>query len=141
MSDFVYCGGTFDLFHLGHVEFFRRAAKYGPLVVSLNTDEFAAQYKRAPIMSLRERFAVIRACRHVTAVTVNTGGRDSRPSILRWEPRYIAHGNDWQGEALMKQLGLDQRFLDMHEIGMLYVSYTQSVSTSEIIARCKKEQP
>ena len=44
----VYTGGTFDLFHSGHVQFLRRCADLGRVVVSLNTDEFVKSYKPYP---------------------------------------------------------------------------------------------
>jgi cytidyltransferase-like protein len=40
-KDWVYVGGTFDMFHYGHMNFLRECQKYGPVIVSLNTDDFA----------------------------------------------------------------------------------------------------
>ncbi|HEX9266475.1 MAG TPA: adenylyltransferase/cytidyltransferase family protein, partial [Candidatus Limnocylindria bacterium] len=72
-------GGTFDLFHLGHVNLLRNAKKHADIVVvALNTDEFNEQYKgKRPVMTLAERRAVLEACRYVDVVDVNTGGADS----------------------------------------------------------------
>ena len=39
----VYTGGTFDLFHRGHLEFLKSISQIGDVVVSLNTDEFVSQ--------------------------------------------------------------------------------------------------
>jgi len=44
----IYTGGTFDLFHAGHVEFLRRCSDLGRVLVSLNTDEFIEEYKGKP---------------------------------------------------------------------------------------------
>lgn len=135
----VWIGGTFDLFHRGHVRFLAAAARYGDVVVALNTDAFAERYKRKPVMTLAERFTVVGACRYVKWTCVNEAEEDSRPSILHWMPHYIAHGDDWTGEALMSQLGIDQDFLNEHNIRMLYLRYTAGLSTSDIIERIKAD--
>lgn len=131
----VYIGGTFDLLHPGHINLFKEAFKHGHVVVALNTDDFAARYKRRPVMRLHERYAVVRACRYVTAVCVNEGDEDSKPTIERWRPRYVVHGDDWTGDALMAQMGLTQGWMDDRGIAFLYLPYTTDVSSSDIIAR------
>lgn len=132
----VYVGGTFDLFHAGHVAFLRRAKQLGThLIVGLNTDEFAARYKRAPIMSFDERRELLEGCRYVDEVVVNEGCEDSRPAIEKAGANVIVHGDDWTGEALMRQMGLTPGWLAAKRIELAYVPYTMGVSSSEILAR------
>lgn len=130
-----YIGGTFDLFHHGHVELLKAASEYGDVWVSLNTDEFAGRYKRPPVMSLKERSAVVSACRYVAGVVVNAGDEDSKPAILTVKPQFIVHGDDWTGEGLMKQMGLTDDFMLRHGIKFLYLPYTAGVSSSDVIKR------
>lgn len=136
----IYIGGTFDLFHHGHVELFRKAKKIADIViVSLNTDKFNLQYKgKKPIMSLKERMIVVSACRYVDKVDINDGGADSKPAILRNKPDYILHGNDWVGDAYMKQLDVDSGFLKKHKIKLKYVPYTKGISTTELKMRIRE---
>lgn len=129
--------GNFDLFHAGHVRFFKRLAVYGRVCVALNRDEFSARYKRPTICSLDERMEMLRACRYVTDVYVNEGDEDASAVILESGCTHIAHGNDWTGDSLLDQLGIDQGFLDQHGIEMLYVPYSHGVSTSDLIERCR----
>jgi cytidyltransferase-like protein len=53
----LYTGGTFDIFHYGHINFLRQCSLLADeVIVSLNTDEFIKEYKgRPPIMSYDER--------------------------------------------------------------------------------------
>jgi glycerol-3-phosphate cytidylyltransferase len=144
MSDgWVYVGGTFDLFHAGHVQFLLQCSQYGKVVVALNADNFSARYKRRPILSINERKGAIEACRFVDDVVTNIGNENSAITIdLLLETRsikYIAHGNDWTGESLMGQLGIDQSWLDFRGIQMLYIPYTSGISTSDIIGRINGE--
>lgn len=134
----AYIGGTFDLFHAGHVELFRRAKeKFGHVVVALNTDEFATRYKRAPIMNLNERRSVIEACRYVDEVDINEGCEDSKPCIARHAPCVVIHGDDWKGEALMNQMDLTKEWLDDKKVRLEYLPYTLGISTSDIIWRIR----
>ena len=92
----IYLGGTFDITHFGHFQLFRSAKKFGKVTVSVNTDEFVEQYKgHKPILTLDERVRSIRSCKYVSKVIPNTGGKDSKPSILEVQPDIIAIGDDF----------------------------------------------
>jgi glycerol-3-phosphate cytidylyltransferase len=139
----VYTGGTFDLFHRGHVNLLRECydiAHGGQVIVSLNGDEFIKAYKgRPPVMPYEERAAVLEACRYVDKVILNVGGRDSRPAIERAKPDIIVVGDDWQGRDYMSQLGVTKEWLESHDIKVRYVPYTKGISSTEIRARMKDE--
>jgi glycerol-3-phosphate cytidylyltransferase len=136
----AYVGGTFDLFHPGHLGFFRQVRQHADrIVVGLNTDEFCERYKRRPVLTYAERFGLLHDCRLVNAVIPNVGAEDSRLAIAVADDNmgvdFVAHGDDWTGDSLMKQMCLTQQWLDERRIRMLYVPYTPGVSTSDIIRR------
>lgn len=132
----VYTGGTFDLPHWGHVEFLRRCAEFGNVVVSLNTDEFITAYKGdPPVMSFEERATVLEEFRSVSLVIANTGGADSREAIESVAPDVIAIGSDWARRDYYSQMGFDQGWLDVRGIGLLYLPYTTGISSTEIKKR------
>ena len=132
----IYTGGTFDLFHDGHVNFLRRCSELGDVVVALNTDEFIKAYKgKPPVMSYDQREAVLSACRYVAEVVPNTGGADSKPTIEAVMPSIIAIGTDWARKDYYAQMGFTQDWLDEREIGLLYIPYTPGISTTELKRR------
>ena len=132
----MYTGGTFDLFHSGHVAFLRKCALVGSVTVSLNTDEFIKNYKgNAPVMSYAEREAVLLACRYVDAVVPNVGGADSTVAIDLAQPDIIIVGSDWARRDYYKQMGFTQDWLDERGIGLAYIPYTQGISTTELKKR------
>lgn len=147
INNCTYAGGTFDLFHAGHVEFFKQvkyATDDAPLIVSVNTDEFAARYKRKPILTLDERVEALQACRYIDWVCVNIGDEDSKVTIVSLATsgkhvRRIAHGDDWVGPGLMQQMGITPGWLAQRGIGLLHVPYTEGISTGEIINRVLHE--
>lgn len=134
----IYTGGTFDLFHAGHVEFLRRCAELGSVTVSLNEDEFIEKYKgKRPVISYREREAVLLGCRWVDRVVPNVGGVDSRVSIGLVSPDLVVIGSDWARKDYYAQMGFDQDWLDERGIGLCYIPYTQGISSTAIKERLR----
>ena len=136
----VYTGGTFDLFHAGHVNFLKRCSQLGSVVVCLNTDEFIESYKgKAPITTYKERASVLEACKYVDKVIPNEGGPDSKPTIQSEMPDIVAIGSDWARKDYYKQMKFTQDWLDDRGIMLLYIPYTSYISSTEIKRRLKVE--
>jgi glycerol-3-phosphate cytidylyltransferase len=136
----VYTGGTFDLFHSGHVNLLKKcrevAGQDGLVVVSLNTDAFIKEYKgKPPVCSDAERESVLLACKYVDQVVMNVGGKDSRIAIEIVQPDYILIGSDWAKKDYYAQMGFDQDWLDERGIGLIYVPYTKNISSTNIKGR------
>lgn len=130
----AYIGGTFDCLHFGHIELFKNTRKVASrIVVALNTDEFVERYKnKKPIVNLKNRIEMLRSNKYVDDVVVNIGDEDSSKSIMVVRPQYIIHGDDWIGDSLIKQLGINKNFLSIYEINMVYMPYTKDISTTLI---------
>ncbi len=121
----VYTGGTFDLFHPGHVELLwycrLLAGPSGAVVVGLNTDAFVARYKgRAPVDPYERREARLRLEPDVDVVIPNVGEEDSRRSIAAAVPDVVLIGSDWHTRDYLAQLGLDFDWLHAHRIVLAY---------------------
>ena len=133
----VYTGGTFDLFHAGHINFLKRcqeiAGVAGTVTIALNTDEFIYEYKKkTPILSYHERSVVLEACRYVNFVFPNIGGADSKPAIEECKPDVIAIGSDWARKDYYKQMQFDQDWLDERSVSLIYIPYTKGISSTLI---------
>lgn len=133
----LYTGGTFDLLHAGHTSFLRRCAEISSyVVVSLNTDEFIEEYKgKPPVISYADRRDVLLACKYVDEVIPNTGGPDSKPAIEQVMPDIIAIGSDWARRDYYYQMAFDQDWLDERGISLIYIPYTQGISSTAIKER------
>ena len=133
----LYTGGTFDLLHFGHFSFLRQCAALADrVVVALNTDEFILEFKnQAPVLTYDERKEGLLRCQYVSAVVENIGGRDSRPAIEEVSPDIIAIGDDWAAKNYYAQMGFTPEWLEDHGITLVYLPYTQGISSSEIKRR------
>ena len=134
----VYTGGTFDLFHSGHVNFLKRCQQIagvdGRVVVALNTDEFIYEYKKKkPVLTFDQRKDVLESCRFVNQVVPNVGGSDSKKTIEMVElVDVIAIGSDWARKDYYAQMEFDQDWLDEKNISLIYIPYTKGISSTFI---------
>ena len=130
----VYVDMVADLFHYGHANFLRQAKQFGDhLIVGIHSDEVVKEYKRTPILSMRERVDTVSSCRYVDEVISDA------PLVvdLKWLNTHridlVVHGDDFSEH--MKQLCYKVPI----DLGILrLVSYTARISTTEIIQRIER---
>tara|TARA_Y100000389_G_scaffold114109_1_gene111257 strand:- start:4297 stop:4734 length:438 start_codon:yes stop_codon:yes gene_type:complete len=133
----LYTGGTFDLFHSGHVNFLSRCKLLADeVVVSLNTDQFIKSYKGFnPFHSYEQRKLILESCVYCDKVVPNTGNDDSTEAIERVQPHIIGIGTDWASKNYYEQMGFTQEWLDIRNIVLVYIPYTQDISSTIIKAK------
>jgi len=140
MYDVVYVIGVFDLFHRGHVELLRRSKAMGKkLLVSINGDDMVAAYKTRPFFSEEDRLAVVRACMYVDEAFI-IRQFDNQQVLIDYEVSAIVHGSDWAEDSYLQQICVTRDFLDKHNIEMLFIPYTEGISTSDIIRKIKNSE-
>ena len=138
----IYIGGTFDLFHYGHVNVFK-SLKYqlgaiSKVIAAVNSDDFTSFYKRCPVMDQYERLAVVNSCKYVDYAFIMDSYEKQPFFIEENSPDYIVLGSDWQNKDYFKQLCIDQQFLDRIGCEIMFVPYTEGISTTDIVERIKK---
>ena len=144
----VYTGGTFDLFHRGHIDLLKHCRKIagrdGRVIVALNTDEFIEKFKgKKPVMSYEERKAVLESCRYVDEVIENVGGEDSKKTIEEYMQMYfgdlsidaVVVGSDWHEKDYLKQMQFTWEWLHEKGISLTYIPRVIISSSTEIKSR------
>ncbi len=86
-------------------------------------------------MTYAERTRVLLSCRYVSRVIPNYGGADSTPAIETIAPDLIVVGSDWARRDYYAQMGFTQDWLDERGIGLVYIPYTDGISSTAIKAR------
>lgn len=125
----VYTSGTFDMFHIGHLNILRRSRALGDfLVVGVSTDELVASYKLSkPIIPYADRAAIISALREVDQVVMQED-LFSEKLMTELDIDIMTIGDDWKDKH---HSGME--WVKNHpKIEMVYLPYTQSVSTTRI---------
>ena len=99
----VFTNGCFDILHLGHLSYLRRARNLGDeLVVALNGDESVKKLKGEgrPVNDLETRAAVVASLFFVDRVTWFDEGTPLR-IIEQIVPDVLVKGGDWPPESIV----------------------------------------
>ncbi len=125
----VYVDIVGDLFHAGHVEFFKKAKAFGDyLIVGVLADDVVEEYKRRPVIALKDRAKVIEACKYVDEVIVAPPLRLTEQMVRDLQISYVVHGDDFNKELLEDQYGVALK------LGIFRtVPYTPGISTTQVI--------
>ncbi|QDP02996.1 adenylyltransferase/cytidyltransferase family protein [Thalassotalea sp. PS06] len=117
--------GTFDVFHVGHVNLLQRAATYGDrLIVGVSTDELNFSKKgRNPVYNQDDRMKIINGLRYVNLCFEEYSLEKKREYIEYYGADILVMGDDWKGKF--------DYLSDICEV--VYLERTPSVSTTEII--------
>lgn len=130
----VYTSGTYDLFHVGHLNVIKKSKALGNyLVVGVSTDELVSSYKIAPpIIPFKDRVEIIK---HLSCVdeVVEQSELFSVNLMSSLDIDIMTIGDDWKDKH---HDGL-QWAIDNPEIEMVFLPYTQSVSTTKIREKIK----
>ncbi|OHS93562.1 cytidyltransferase-related domain containing protein [Tritrichomonas foetus] len=114
----VYCDGTFDLLHPGHVSFLRKAKEMGDyLVVGVHDDPTmeALMCPAYPIMTLQERVLNVLAMKYVDDVIIGAPYVITKELMNQIEPDVVVEGsaptrtNEEDAFRVPKQLGIFRR--------------------------------
>ena len=92
--------GTFDLFHIGHLEILRRAKELGDyLVVVISTDEFNWDEKQKKcIYPYEDRAEIVKAIRYVDEVIPETCWEQKKTDVAKHDIDVFVMGDDWEGK-------------------------------------------
>ena len=118
MTKKVFVTGCYDLFHSGHVEFFREAAQYGDLYVAIGSDKTIYGLKgRMTVNSEQERLFMVKAvsCVHDAFISQDSGILDFETELREMRPDYFvvnSDGNIAEKQKLCQELGIEYVILE-----------------------------
>ena len=91
--------GTFDLFHIGHLNMLRRARALGDyLIVAVSTDEFNTGKHKQCIYPYEHRAAIVEAIRFVDKVIPEVSWEQKIEDIKTHQIDVFVIGEDWEGK-------------------------------------------
>lgn len=124
--------GTYDIFHVGHVNIIERAKLHGDhLIVGVSSDKLNVSKKgRPPVYCEDDRQHIIRSMRCVDEVFLEESLELKAEYIKYYNADILVMGDDWQG-----------KFDHLDNIcQVIYLPRTPSVSTTEIIEVVKTKR-
>ena len=100
MDKIVWCNGTFDILHPGHIQLFKVARSLGDkVIVATDTDEKIKKDKgeHRPVNDLCYRVAMLEAIKYIDVVLTFGDRQELEGLIQLYTPDILLLGNDWQG--------------------------------------------
>ena len=92
----VHCHGVFDLLHIGHLEHFKSAKKYGDiLVISVTPDKFVQKGFERPYFNSEQRMESLASIEVVNFVVLNNS-TNAVDIIKKIKPNYYVKGADYK---------------------------------------------
>lgn len=121
----VYCRGTWDLLHTGHIDFIKRAKAFGDiLVVGVQTDELAEQEKgNKPFIFLKDRIKCIESLSFVDVV-IPYNDFDFIRQCKDVNADIFVSSNTYKGSDKFNEIE--------KQIKTIYLPYTDGISSTEI---------
>ena len=123
-----YLSGTFDLFHIGHLNLLRRAKEYCDyLVVGVHKD--ASHKGKSTFISFEERCEIVKSIKYVDEVIPSE--REDCDVYLKGIVKYdyLFVGSDYKGTERFNRY--EQIFADKG-VRIIYFPYTQGTSSSQL---------
>ena len=131
----VFTNGHFDLLHIGHVDYLRKARALGDaLIVGVNGDESSRRLKGAgrPLVPASERASLLAALRCVDAVVVFED--DTADGLLRaLRPDVYVKGGDYASKPLPERVTVEE-----YGGRVELIDYLAGHSTSGLIERVRE---
>lgn len=121
-----YLSGTFDLFHVGHLNLIRRARQECDyLIVGVHLD--ASHKGKETFIPYEERLQIVGACKYVDKA-VQSCKEDSDAWNL-WHYNKLFVGSDYKGTPRFQRY---EEFFQDKGVEIVYLPYTQSTSSTQI---------
>jgi len=118
--------GTFDLFHVGHVNMLERARACGDrLIVGVSTDEFNQIKGKKAIIPYMHRAAIVLNSKSVDSVFPEDTWEQKVTDIKKYHADVFVMGADWEGKF--------DHLTDLCQV--VYLPRTEGVSSTELRAR------
>ncbi|MBP3853346.1 MAG: glycerol-3-phosphate cytidylyltransferase [Erysipelotrichaceae bacterium] len=117
--------GTYDLFHVGHLNLLKRAKALGDyLIVAISTDKFnwEEKHKKCQIKDV-DRMAIVEAIRYVDKVIPEENWEQKRTDVEKYNVDVFVMGDDWEGKF---------DFLKDQGVEVVYLPRTEGISSTQL---------
>ena len=117
--------GTYDLFHVGHLNLLKRAKELGDyLIVAVSSDEFNwnEKQKKCQIKDV-DRMAIVEAIKYVDKVIPETNWEQKKTDVKKYNVDVFVMGDDWKGKF---------DFLEEQGVEVVYLPRTEGISSTQL---------
>ena len=130
-KDTVITFGTYDMFHVGHLNVLQRAAFLGPVYAGVSSDRLNYSKKqKLPMCSDRARMRIVSAIHGVSGAFLEDSLEDKPDYVKAVGATLFVMGSDWDGKKLPWGQTMDEQLAGLCDC--MYFPRTMGVSTTEL---------
>lgn len=127
-----YIAGVFDLFHIGHLNMFKRAKEQCDyLIVGVVSDEQVIREKKtSPYIPFEERLEIVGACKYVdeaVRIPADRPGTEEAYRLYHFDVQFS--GSDYADDPVWLS---KKAYLQQHGSDLVFFPYTQSTSSTKL---------
>lgn len=127
-----YVAGVFDLYHIGHLNLFRRAKEHCDyLIVGVTSDEYIRERKgKEPVIPFEERIQMVASCEYVdetVPIPYEFGGTVEAYQKYHFDVQFS--GSDYTNNAWWLE---QQQWLREQGANLVFFPYTQQTNSTKI---------
>lgn len=115
--------GTFDMFHIGHLNLLKKLKGLGDyLIVGVSTDEFNEGKGKKTIIPFSDRAEIVKNVKHVDMVIPECTWNQKVEDIIKYSVNVFGIGDDWKG-----------KFDHLSELcEVVYLPRTKNISSTQL---------
>ncbi|KHM52428.1 hypothetical protein NZ47_04935 [Anaerovibrio lipolyticus] len=134
-----YIAGVFDLFHIGHLNMFKRAKEQCDyLIVGVVSDRQVREGKKVePFVPFEERLEMVRSCRYVdeaNEIPIEYPGTDMAWKLYHFDVQFS--GSDYENNPTWLA---NKKWLEERGSTLVFFPYTEQTSSTKIKALIQKK--
>jgi phosphoenolpyruvate phosphomutase len=95
MKKKIYVPMGADIIHEAHLNIIKKAKQYGDVIIGLFSDKAISEYKRLPLISYEQRYAMMDKIKGITMIVKQDSWNYSK-NLKKIKPDYLIHGDDWK---------------------------------------------
>ena len=113
--------GTFDLFHIGHLNILKRAKEQGDyLIVGVSSDELNKKKGKITVIPLKDRMEIVKSITYVDEVFIEDSLELKDQYIKNYGADVLVMGDDWKDK------------FNWVSCNVIYLERTPNISTTLI---------
>ncbi|QEM80769.1 glycerol-3-phosphate cytidylyltransferase [Halomonas binhaiensis] len=121
--------GTFDMFHIGHLNLLRQLKEMGDkVVVAVSTDEFNLGKGKKTLIPYEQRVQIVESIQYVDLVIPEESWEQKTSDVEKYNVDVFAIGDDWEGKFDFLK--------DQCEV--IYLARTKNISTTDLKRSLKR---
>lgn len=123
MAKTIITYGTFDMFHIGHLNLLRRLSEMADrVIVAVSTDEFNEGKGKKVMIPYDQRADIVKAIKYVDLVIPETSWDQKISDVEKYGVDIFAIGKDWEGKFDFLKDKCD----------VVYLERTKDISTTSL---------